>query len=320
MSLMTCPECRRENSADAAFCNGCGNRLALVCAGCSRSNAPDAAFCNGCGQPLAPDATPAAAPAQSVAPPTVTPERTTGMSFSGGRYQVERLLGEGGKKRVYLARDTSLGRDVAVSSIKTGTFDDPDQLRVRYEAEAMGTLGDHPNIVTVFDIGEEAGQLFMVSEYMAGGDLESKLARSESSRMSVEDALRVAGQVCRALEHAHDNGIVHRDLKPGNIWLRKDGTAALGDFGLAIAQDRTRITQEGMMVGTVAYMPPEQALGRTPDARSDLYALGVTLYEMITGRTPFAGDDAVAIISQHINTLRWRPRGTTRRCRSRSTN
>ena len=299
---MSCPSCGRENPADAAFCNGCGGRLLHVCPSCQRSNAPDAAFCNGCGQRLGAGAAVPPPAASAPAPPAAPPERPSGISFAGGRYVVKRLLGEGGKKRVYLARDGSLGRDVAVSVIKTDGLDDPGQLRVRHEAQAMGKLGDHPNVVTVFDIDDEKGQLYIVSEYMAGGDVESRLRAAEDGRLPMDEALRIAGEVCRGLEHAHGNAIVHRDLKPGNIWLRQDGSAALGDFGLAISEDRTRITQEGMMVGTVAYMPPEQALGRTPDARSDLYALGVSLYEMLTGRAPFGGDDAVAIISQHINT------------------
>jgi class 3 adenylate cyclase len=114
--------------------------------------------------------------------------------------------------------------------------------------------------------------------------------------------MRIVIEVRDALEHAHSRGIIHRDLKPGNIWLSQEGTAKLGDFGLAVAVDRSRLTMEGMMVGTVAYMAPEQALGRQPDARSDLYSLGCVLYEMVTGRPPFLGDDPVAVISQHINT------------------
>src|SRR6266511_3056370 len=114
-------------------------------------------------------------------------------------------------------------------------------------------------------------------------------------------SLRIADQVCQALEYAHAKGIVHRDLKPGNVWLTADGTAKLGDFGLAVALDRSRLTQAGMMVGTVSYMPPEQATGGEVSARSDLYSLGCMLYEMVTGRPPFVGDESVAIITQHLN-------------------
>jgi class 3 adenylate cyclase len=188
----------------------------------------------------------------------------------------------------------------------------------------MGRLGDHANIVTVFDVGQDGSQVFIVSQYMAGGSVEELLRRSVDSRqpvlsnvegstvdsaaksdapqLTIADALRITEQVCGALAHAHAQGIVHRDLKPGNVWLAADGTAKLGDFGLAVALDRSRLTLAGMMVGTAAYMAPEQAVGGQVTARSDLYALGAMLYEMLTGRPPFLGDDHVAIISQHLNT------------------
>jgi class 3 adenylate cyclase len=238
------------------------------------------------------------APAETTAPsPAPAPS-----SFAAGRYQVQRLLGEGAKKRVYLARDERLDRDVAVALIKTEGLDEAGRTRVAREAQAMGRLGDHPHIVTVHDIGEDQGQLYIVSQYMAGGDLEGHLAEAENRRLPIDEALRIAEELCRALEHAHERGVVHRDLKPGNVWLAEDGSARLGDFGLALSLDRSRITQEGMMVGTAAYMPPEQALSGEVDARSDLYALGALLYEMLAGRPPFLGDDVVAVISQHINT------------------
>ncbi len=223
-------------------------------------------------------------------------------SFAGGRYVVQRFLGEGGRKRVYLAHDTKLDRDVAIAVIKTEGLDADGLARVRREAEAMGRLGDHPHIVTVYDVLEEQGTPVIVSRYMAGGSVEDLLAKADSHRLTLEHATQLAEQVCGALDHAHRQGIVHRDLKPGNVWLTEQGTAMLGDFGLAVALDRSRMTVQGMIVGTVAYMPPEQALGRNPDARSDLYSLGAMLYEMLTGRPPFLGDDAIGIISQHINT------------------
>jgi class 3 adenylate cyclase len=295
-----CPSCGRENREDAKFCKGCGGSLASTCPSCGADLDADASFCDKCGASL----TEAAPPART---PTPAPSPALPASFAGGRYQVRRFLGEGGRKRVYLARDTKLDSDVAIALIKTEGLDEAGLTRIRREAQAMGRLRDHPNIVTVFDIGEEDGpdgqaQPYIVSQYMAGGDLEELLQQAENRRLPLDQALRIAVEIRQALEHAHGRGIVHRDIKPGNIWLTDDGTAKLGDFGLAMALERSRLTMEGMMMGTVAYMPPEQALGREADARSDLYSWGCVLYEMVTGRPPFLGDDAVAIISQHINT------------------
>jgi class 3 adenylate cyclase len=236
---------------------------------------------------------PAPPPAVSVALPD---------AFAGGRYQVRSFLGEGGRKRVYLAYDTALDREVALATVKIDGLDEGGLLRVRREAQAMGRLGDHPHIVTVHDIGEEDGRPFIVSQYMPGGSLDERLKGAEGHRLPVNEAIRIADEVCSALEHAHPRGIVHRDLKPANVWLTEDGSALLGDFGLAVAAELPRLTTEGMMVGTVTYMPPEQALGKEVDARADLYSLGALLYEVLTGRPPFMGDDAVVVISQHLNT------------------
>jgi class 3 adenylate cyclase len=215
---------------------------------------------------------------------------------------VQRVLGEGTRKRVYLAHDTVLDRDVALALIKTEGLDSRGLERVQIEVQAMARLGDHPHVVTVYDIGEDNGQPYIVSQYMAGGDVEQLMNSAPQRRLSLPDALRIAEQVCRALAHAHAHGIIHRDLKPSNIWLTDDGTAKLGDFGLAASRGQARLTQEGMVVGTITYMPPEQALGHQADARSDLYGLGALLYEMVTGRPPFEGDTVVAVISQHVNT------------------
>lgn len=213
------------------------------------------------------------------------------------------MLGEGGKKRVYLAHDTRLDREVAFALLKTDGLDQEGRARITREAQAMGRLGDHPHIVSVYDIGEEGdGQPYIVSQFMGGGDVEGLLAQTEDSRPPLEVALRITAQVCAGLDAAHARGIVHRDLKPGNIWLTEDGTAKIGDFGLAVALDRSRLTQAGMMVGTAAYMPPEQAMGGEATRASDLYSLGCMLYEMVTGRPPFMGQDHVAIIGQHLNT------------------
>ncbi len=174
--------------------------------------------------------------------------------------------------------------------------------RITREAQAMARLGDHPHILQIHDLGEENGQPYLVLPFMPGGDVEVLIEKAPDHRLPLEQVVKVAKEVCRGLEFAHSRGIVHRDLKPSNVWMTTDGTAKLGDFGLAVAADRVRLTQEGMMVGTVSYMPPEQAMGGEVTPRADLYSLGAMLYEMVTGRPPFLGDDSVAIIGQHINT------------------
>lgn len=301
---MKCRKCGKENRPNAKFCGDCGESLLVDvdCRRCGSTNPAGQNFCDNCGASLK-----AAEPQSSPGPISLpsqepTPVAETPAEFGDGRYVIKRFLGEGGRKRVYLAHDNSLDRDVAVALIKTAGLDEGGVMRARREAEAMGRLGDHAHIVTVYDIGEEAGQLYIVSQFMAGGDLHDLMERSSDRRVSVEEAIRVGAEVARGLEHAHAHGIIHRDVKPRNVWLTEDGTAKLGDFGLAVALDRTRMTLEGMMVGTVAYMPPEQGLGRPADARSDLYSLGTLLYELVCGRPPFVGEDAIAVISQHINT------------------
>lgn len=300
---MECPNCRHQNPGGARFCNHCGTPLAVICSACRQQNAPDARFCSSCGtglaiQDVAATTAVAAEPATSEPKPPPIPT-----SFVGGRYEVRRFLGEGGKKKVYLVHDSLLDRDVAFSLIKTQGLDETGVERIRREAQVMGRLGGHPYIVSVYDMGDEAGQPYLVSELMGGGDVEGLIEKAPEHRPALTETLRIAEQICQALEYAHERGIIHRDLKPGNVWLTKDGTAKLGDFGLAMSVDRTRLSIAGMIVGTVSYMPPEQALGRTPDARADLYSLGAMLYEMVTGRPPFLGDDPVAIISQHVNAL-----------------
>src|SRR5579862_5268835 len=140
-------------------------------------------------------------------------------SFGGGRYAVKEFLGEGGKKRVYLAHDEQLDRDVAFALLKSDGLDKEGLVRIRREAQAMGRLGDHPNIVTVFDIGDENGQPYIVSQYMGGGSLQEFLAQTESHRLSIEQVVSIGDQASQALEHAHSHGVIHRDLKPGNVFL-----------------------------------------------------------------------------------------------------
>jgi eukaryotic-like serine/threonine-protein kinase len=184
--------------------------------------------------------------------------------------------------------------------IKSELLDAEDMLRLQREAQAMARLGAHSNIVSVFDFGEEDGAPYLVCEYVPGGDLRKEL-RSAGGSLPLERALAIAGDIARALAIAHGRGIVHRDLKPANVWLNDDGSAKLGDFGLAFSLDRSRLTMPGTVMGTAAYMAPEQALGEPVTARSDLYSLGTLLYQMACGQPPFADENATAVIAQHIN-------------------
>jgi eukaryotic-like serine/threonine-protein kinase len=292
---LKCPHCQTENADSAKFCTDCGQPLQadVVCSQCHHTNKPTAKFCEECGQPL----TPASIPKAPTKPLSSQPT-----SFAGGRYKVKKFLGEGGKKKVYLAHGATLDRDVAFALIKTEKLDEVARTRIIREVQAMGRLGDHPNIVTVYDFGDYEGQPYIVLPLMPGGDVEGLIEKASDHRLPLDKALEIARSVCRGLEFAHAKGIIHRDVKPGNVWMSADGTAKIGDFGLAVAVDLSRLTQSGMMVGTVAYMPPEQAMVGKVTTKADLYSLGAMLYEMVTGRPPFVGDDSVSIIGQHINT------------------
>jgi hypothetical protein len=215
---------------------------------------------------------------------------------------VKEFLGEGAHKRVYLVHDTLIGRDVAFALIKTETLDGSGRKRILREAQTMGRLGEHTNLMPIYEFGDEAGQLFMVIPAMTAGSVSGLIRDSDDRRVDLGRTIEVATDICKGLEFLHSNSVIHRDLKPSNVWLSGDGTARLGDFGLAISADHSSLTNEGMVVGTVSYIAPEQAMGGETDARSDLYSLGCMLYEMVTGDPPFQGSDPVAIIGQHVNT------------------
>ena len=263
----------------------------MRCPSCGNLNRPEARFCDACGSALQPDRPQARSESPGTAPEVID-----------GRYRIESFLGRGGRKRVYRAEDSERpGTSVAVAVFDTEGIGETAMARSRREAQAMGKLGEHPHIVSVLATGEHEGVPYVVSEYVGGGDLAGVLEASAGRRLELERAIAIAIDVCRALEHAHSRGVLHRDLKPANVWLGDDGGARLGDFGLATTDRRSRAAVEGMLVGTVAYLPPELALGRAADARSDLYSLGAMLYELLTGEPPFPGDDAVAIIGQHLS-------------------
>ena len=213
-----------------------------------------------------------------------------------------------------MAHDTLLDREVAFAFIKSEGLDEVSRLRIKREAQGMGRLGSHPNIVTIFDLGEHQGQPYMITELMGGGDLEGLIARAPGQRLPIAQVLEITKAVCKALEFAHSHRIVHRDLKPGNVWLTTDCLAKIGDFGLSVALDRSSLTLQNMMVGTLFYMPAAQAKGDEVTAKADLYSLGSTAYEIIGGRPPFLGNDMAAIIEQHVNSLPWPPSKHNRDC------
>ena len=223
---------------------------------------------------------------------------------AGGRYRIRHFIGEGANKKVFLAEDTELSRDIAIAFVQRAAASPDRLMRVQREVRAMARLGDHPNIVTVHDVGEEGGRTYITSQYVPGGSLVERLRMLPGRRMPVEDALGVARQVTAALSHAHASAIVHRDVKPGNVFVTEHGTALLGDFGMAVAGGDLRITLEDAFVGTAPYMAPEQARGHPVDVRSDLYSLGAMLFELVCGRPPFLGEDPIAIIAQHAHAPR----------------
>jgi eukaryotic-like serine/threonine-protein kinase len=294
---MKCTHCQIDNREGAEYCRKCGQPLNadVTCPECGYKNLADSAFCEKCATPLRKAREVNTRKTDSAPSPQPT-------SFAGGRYQVKKFLGEGGKKKVFLAHDTTLDRDIAFALIKTEKLDAVGRTRIKREVQAMGKLGDHPNIVTVYDFGDHEGQPYIVLPLLSGGDVEGLIKKAPDHKLSIDKAIEIAVSVCRGLEFAHGKGIIHRDIKPGNIWLSSDGVAKVGDFGLAVAVELSRLTKSGMMVGTVSYMPPEQAMGGKVTAKADLYSLGAMLYEMVTGRPPFVGDDSVSIIGQHINT------------------
>lgn len=215
-----------------------------------------------------------------------------------GRYEILRHLARGGMAEVYLARDHLLDRPVALKVLfPEYARDEAFVERFRREAKAAASL-NHPNIVAVYDWGEEEGLYYIVMEYVEGKSLR-ELIRDEGSLLP-QRAAEIAADIAAALGYAHRNGVVHRDVKPGNVLITSHGQVKVTDFGIARAGTADHLTRTGMVMGTATYFSPEQAQGLDVDPRSDVYSLGIVLYEMTAGEAPFHGDDPVAIAYQHV--------------------
>src|SRR6202790_3826795 len=225
--------------------------------------------------------------------PTKTPR------VLSGRYELSHLVARGGMAEVYRARDQPLDRPAALKVLFPELSVDRSFVeRFRREAQAAANLS-HPNIVPVFDWGEDTGTYFIVMEFIDGRPLSSIL--KTAGPLSAERTADIGAHVAAALGYAHKHGVIHRDVKPGNVLITDEGQVKVTDFGIARAiNTEESLTQTGAVMGTATYFSPEQAEGIGVDSRSDIYSLGVVLYEMVTGRPPFLGDPPVAVASKHV--------------------
>ncbi|MCT8139779.1 Stk1 family PASTA domain-containing Ser/Thr kinase [Anaerobacillus sp. CMMVII] len=217
-----------------------------------------------------------------------------------GRYQILETIGGGGMANVYKAHDAILNRHVAVKVLRPQFSDDDEFIRrFRREAQAATSLS-HPNVVSIYDVGEEADIYYIVMEYVAGLTLKQLIQQRGS--LPIQETVNIIMQISSAIAHAHENHIVHRDIKPHNILISENGEAKVTDFGIARAMTSATITHTNSVMGSVHYLSPEQARGGLVNEKSDIYSLGIVLYEMVTGKVPFSGDTAVSIAIKHLQT------------------
>lgn len=216
----------------------------------------------------------------------------------GGRYEIVKSIGEGGMANVYLANDKILDRKVAIKVLRGDLANDEKFIR-RFQREAQSVANlSHPNIVEVYDVEEEEGQHYIVMEYIEGKTLKQLLQKRGS--LTLSEVIDIMLQLTDGLAHAHDAYIIHRDIKPQNIMIQDDGLVKITDFGIAMALNATQLTQTNSVMGSVHYLPPEQANGKSSTIKSDIYSLGILMYELITGSVPFKGDNAVEIALKHL--------------------
>jgi len=264
--------------------------MAIECPKCQFENPEDTNYCGRCATPLPPSKEMPVSQTETLKTPIK--ELTTGSTFAG-RYQIIEELGKGGMGKVYKVFDQEVQAKMALKLIKPAVSADKNTIdRFRNELKIARDIS-HKNICRMYDLGREAGNYFITMEYVSGEDLKSFIRRSR--QLVVGTAIFIAKQVCEGLAEAHRLGVVHRDLKPGNIMIDKEGNAKIMDFGIARSISVKGITGAGVMIGTPEYMSPEQVEGKEVDQRSDIYSLGIILYEMLTGQVPFEGDTPFTI-------------------------
>jgi len=275
--------------------------MAIKCPKCDFENPDDTLYCGKCTTPLK--------PSEEISPTKTlkTPAKglKTGTTFAS-RYEVIEELGKGGMGRVYKALDKEINEEVAIKLLKPEIASDETTVeRFRNELKFARKIS-HKNVCRMYHIAKEEGTPYITMEYVPGEDLKSLVKRK--GKLADEEAISIAKQVCKGLVEAHRLGVVHRDLKPQNIMIDKEGDAKIMDFGIARSVEAPGVTVTGMMIGTPDYISPEQAEGEEADQRSDIYALGVILYEMVTGSVPFKGDTALSVALKHKAQLPRDPR------------
>ena len=214
------------------------------------------------------------------------------------RYQIIKTIGEGGMANVYLAYDVILDRNVAVKILRGDLATDEKFVR-RFQREALSASSlSHPNIVEVYDVGEDAGLYYIVMEYIEGRHLKQLLKKR--GKLTITEAVDIMLQLTDGMSAAHDHYIIHRDIKPQNIMILENGMVKITDFGIAMALNSTQLTQTNSVMGSVHYLPPEQANGKGSTIQSDIYSMGILFFELLTGTLPYKGDNAVEIALKHL--------------------